>query len=101
MPIKHNRLIRLILLMAMVIGGLTLQPLPAHAANIVDPSNIYVSNFEGWGTSLAWWANVLGGWSSTNVNAIADLVFGPSNLNINIARYNIGASPSPNTFTQL
>ncbi len=63
----------------------------------VDPNNVYVASFEGWGTSLAWWANVIGGWSS-NRDAIADRIFSPtSGLGLNFVRYNIGASTgSPN-----
>jgi O-glycosyl hydrolase len=90
------------LVIVMVAMELALNPRPVQAAtHVVDPSNIYVSNFEGWGSSLAWWGNILGGWSTTNRNAIADLIFGSSNLNLNILRYNIGGSPSPNTFGNL
>jgi O-glycosyl hydrolase len=58
----------------------------------VDPGNVYVSNFEGWGTSLAWWANVTGGWSDGKRNELADLIFSASGLGMNIVRYNIGGS---------
>jgi galactan endo-1,6-beta-galactosidase len=27
----------------------------------VNPGSVVVSNFLGWGTSLCWWANVVGG----------------------------------------
>ena len=53
--------------------------------------------WQGWGTSLAWWANVFG-----NRSDLADLVFSPRTvtlngqalpgLDLNIARYNLGAS---------
>jgi len=34
----------------------------AHAVGaLVDPDTVYVSDFEGWGTALAWGANVVGG----------------------------------------
>jgi O-glycosyl hydrolase len=65
---------------------------PALAAATVDPTNVYVSNFEGWGTSLVWFANVTGGWSDANRNALADLIYGSNGLRLNIARYNIGGS---------
>jgi O-glycosyl hydrolase len=58
----------------------------------VDPGNVYVASFEGWGTSLAWFANVTGGWSDGSRNALADLLFGPDGLRLNIVRYNIGGS---------
>jgi O-glycosyl hydrolase len=66
------------------------QDAPARAT--VDPTTVYVSNFEGWGTSLIWFANVTGGWSDTNRNALADAVYGSNGLRLNIARYNIGGS---------
>jgi O-glycosyl hydrolase len=69
----------------------------------VSPAGAYA--FDGWGTSLAWWAEVLGGdgpsipgWNSSDRTAIEARLFGaPSNggLGLTIARYNIGASPSP------
>ena len=35
-------------------------------------------HFEGWGTSLAWWANDLGGWKDqAKVSEVMDLVFDP------------------------
>ena len=50
------------------------------------------NHFEGWGTSLAWWANDLGGWEDqTKVDEIMDLIFDPAQgLGLNIVRYNIG-----------
>ncbi|MEC0184584.1 glycoside hydrolase [Paenibacillus peoriae] len=49
-------------------------------------------HFEGWGTSLAWWANELGGWQDQAKAAeVMDLVFDPEKgLGLNIVRYNIG-----------
>jgi hypothetical protein len=49
-------------------------------------------HFEGWGTSLAWWANDLGGWKDqTKVDEVMDLIFDPAKgLGLNIVRYNIG-----------
>jgi hypothetical protein len=53
--------------------------------------------FQGWGTSLAWWANVVGGWQSAG--QVEDALFGlpdrehPDRLGLNVIRYDIGASP--------
>ncbi len=56
----------------------------------VDPEVCFT--FEGWGTSLAWWAEIVGGWPEDQKSAIADLVFDPSKgLGFNVVRYNIGA----------
>jgi len=53
---------------------------------------VLVEKFEGWGTSLCWWAHVLGG--ATNREAYADLAF--NKLQLNIVRYNIGGGENPN-----
>src|SRR5205823_10183500 len=63
-------------------------------------------SFDGWGVSLAWWAELVGSWSKPNQDAIVGLLYGdpkePSGtiidrepvypLGLNIVRYNIGAS---------
>ncbi|WP_343222182.1 glycoside hydrolase [Novosphingobium profundi] len=51
--------------------------------------------FEGWGTALAWFANVTGGWPDAERNRLADLFYGRADggeegLGWTIARYNIG-----------
>jgi O-glycosyl hydrolase len=52
--------------------------------------------FEGWGTSLCWWANHVGGWSTDSRNAVVDAVIDPvSGLGYNIFRYNIGGGDDP------
>jgi O-glycosyl hydrolase len=68
---------------------------PAHAATVrIDPNNVYVSNWEGFGTTLGWWANVTGGWAESQRTALADAVFSRNGLGFTVARYNIGASPA-------
>ncbi|MEN1987662.1 glycoside hydrolase [Paenibacillus sp. ES5-4] len=54
-------------------------------------------HFEGWGTSLAWWANDLGEWKDqAKLNEVMDLVFDPAKgLGLNIVRYNIGGEENP------
>jgi O-glycosyl hydrolase len=52
--------------------------------------------FEGWGTSLCWWANHVGGWDDTGRNAVVDAVTDPVNgLGYNVFRYNIGGGENP------
>lgn len=61
----------------------------------VDPGVSY-QTIEGWGTSLAWWANVVGGWSTSKRNEIIDSLFDPAGgLGLNIVRYNIGGGENP------
>ena len=46
--------------------------------------------FQGWGTSLAWWANVVGGWQSSK--QVEEALFGlpdhehPHRLGLNVIR---------------
>ena len=51
--------------------------------------------FEGWGTSLCWWANRVG-YSDVLAQKAADLLFNAeTGLGMNIARYNIGGGDDP------
>ena len=52
--------------------------------------------FEGWGTSLCWWANHVGSWAASARNAVVDAVVDPVNgLGFNVFRYNIGGGENP------
>ncbi|WP_410588145.1 RICIN domain-containing protein [Amycolatopsis sp. lyj-23] len=51
--------------------------------------------FDGWGASLAWMAEATGGYPDAVRNRLADLVFGPEGLNLNIARFNVGGGNAP------
>ncbi|HXS17550.1 MAG TPA: glycoside hydrolase, partial [Polyangiaceae bacterium] len=52
--------------------------------------------FEGWGTSLCWWAHHVGGWSEAARNKVVDAVVDPvAGLGYNIFRYNIGGGENP------
>ena len=51
--------------------------------------------FEGWGTSLCWWANRIG-YSDKLTDAAVDAFFDPTKgLMLNVARYNIGGGDDP------
>lgn len=50
--------------------------------------------FEGWGTSLCWWANRVG-FSEKLVDESVKLFFSKEGLNLNIMRYNIGGGDDP------
>jgi O-glycosyl hydrolase len=57
---------------------------------------VHHQTFEGFGTSLCWWANHVGGWSATARNAVVDAVVDPTNgLGFNVFRYNIGGGENP------
>ncbi len=57
----------------------------------IDPRAVLVEHFDGWGTSLCWWAHLAGGY--TNREEYADLAF--KQLRLNIVRYNIGGGENP------
>ncbi len=63
----------------------------------VTPLNASTTNggsFEGWGTSLCWWANRIG-YSDSLAQQSADLFFSDKGLDLNIMRYNIGGGDDP------
>lgn len=59
----------------------------------VNPNSVLVSNYQGWGVSLCWWANVVGGYP--NRTNFVNMAF--SQLKLNIARYNIGGGENPSS----
>ena len=85
---------------ALVAGALTAgvaaAPPPASAADA--PSAVRITPnpasateaFEGWGTSLVWFANATGNYPADVRQKLFDAVFGDEGLNLNIARYNVG-----------
>jgi O-glycosyl hydrolase len=75
----------------LVFGLLFSIPAWADYTAIVGPGSVLVTNFQGWGTSLCWWANVVGAYP--NRQDYCDLAF--SQLKLNIVRYNIGGGENP------
>jgi O-glycosyl hydrolase len=70
-------------------------PLLGQTRISVDPAVMY-QRFEGWGTSLCWWANTEGAGSLEYRNKIADVLIDPdSGLGFTIFRYNIGGGDQP------
>lgn len=61
----------------------------------IDPADTR-QTFEGWGTSLAWWAFSLGGWKDANLGSLANQVADvDTGLGMTIFRYNIGGGEQP------
>ncbi len=89
---------RLLTVLCVPIAAAGLAVAPAEAATAVtvrlDPA-YRQQPFEGWGSSLAWMAEATGGYPDSVRNRLADLVFGPDGLNLNIARFNIGGGNAP------
>ncbi|WP_146197065.1 Ig-like domain-containing protein [Serinibacter arcticus] len=71
--------------------GLTAAPALAAETVTITPNPWYASEpFEGWGTSLVWFANATGGYPAELREELYQAVFGDEGLNLNIARYNVG-----------
>src|SRR5690349_13584865 len=80
------------------------------AAQIANPPIAYAASYtvtiypseqfqtiQGWGTSLAWWANIVGGWSNSQRTALADALYDPNKgIGLNVVRYNFGADGPDN-----
>jgi len=87
----------LALLAASAITLTTAAPASAAVESVtVKPDPTYQQEpFQGWGTSLVWFANATGGYPDEIRNQLAELLFGEDGLNLNIARYNIGGGNAP------
>ncbi|MFD3731334.1 RICIN domain-containing protein [Streptomyces sp. NPDC058632] len=84
--------------------GAALIPAPASTAQAKDvvpsvtvrPDPSYQQEeFEGWGTSLVWFANATGDYPPEIREKLAELLFGDEGLALNIARYNVGGGNAP------
>ncbi len=55
---------------------------------------------EGWGSSLCWWAHMVGQWEDEEkMDELIDLITSADKLNMNIFRYNIGGGDHPSHYT--
>ncbi|MEV2250289.1 RICIN domain-containing protein [Streptomyces sp. NPDC050147] len=98
---RTKRLIGVVGTTALATGAALLtvpaQPAAADSTAVTvrpDPSYRH-EKFEGWGTSLVWFANATGDYPKEIREKLADLLFGDDGLGLNIARYNIGGGNAP------
>lgn len=64
---------------------------PSSAVNVTVDAGIQHQEFEGWGTSICWWGNIIGKYPQQSRDSVIDLLFDTSNgLGLSIVRYNIG-----------
>lgn len=79
-------------LVAGALVPLTAAPAAAAPADLtITPNPWYQGQeFEGWGTSLVWFANATGDYPAELREDLYQKVFGEEGLDLNIARYNIG-----------
>lgn len=66
---------------------------PWNASTFNDTNGDGLGEFEGWGTSLCWWANRIG-YSEALTSEAAELFYSDSGLDMNIGRYNVGGGDS-------
>ncbi|MCX4235070.1 glycoside hydrolase [Streptomyces ortus] len=101
---RSRRLLGAAGLTALATGAaLTLAPPSTAQAPAADTPSVTVrpdpsyeqQKFEGWGTSLVWFANATGGYPKEIREKLAKLLFGDDGLALNIARYNIGGGNAP------
>lgn len=89
---------------SLAVGAVVAAPMAAVAAEpltiTLDPT-YQGPAFQGWGTSLAWFAEATGDYPDALREALYEKVFGEEGLNLNIARYNIGGGNSTDTPTYM
>ncbi len=97
MTMKSARLLSITCAVALATGGMaaTSAVAPAVAApnatvHITPNPATAAEPFEGWGTSLVWFANATGNYPADVRQKLFDAVFGDDGLNLNIARYTFG-----------
>ena len=79
---------------AVCVAGLA-TPASAQTKVVVDPGKRY-QVFEGWGSSLCWWAVKAGAWSEANRGKLLGAIADPdTGLGYTIFRYNIGGGDQP------
>tara|TARA_R110002072_G_scaffold52866_3_gene140450 strand:+ start:328 stop:633 length:306 start_codon:yes stop_codon:yes gene_type:complete len=67
---------------------------PKAQNNVVVDPEIEYQTIEGWGVSLAWWANLAGGMPQATIDELAG--YAVNDLNLNVFRFNIGGGENPN-----
>ncbi len=87
------------MLMAHPVAANTQQrPTPDTIAITIRPATDRPGTvFEGWGTALAWFATITGGYPAETRDRLADLFYGADGLQWTIARYNIGGGNAAGT----
>ena len=105
-PVRARRLICCLGASVLTMSGLAAGQASAGQASAEEPAtadrvtirpnpSYQGDEFEGWGTSLVWFANATGDYPDEVREELADLVFGEDGLNLNIARYNVGGGNAP------
>ncbi|DBA70019.1 TPA: hypothetical protein ACH3X2_012319 [Trebouxia sp. C0005] len=82
-----------VLVCAVGVSGFSLSDLISDLVPLKISTGSTAQNFEGWGTSLAWFAEYIGCLEDSQQERVADLLFdAETGLGLQIVRYNIGGS---------
>jgi|GEM_PF-686568 len=73
----------------------TIRLKPTDASKFNDTDGDGLGEFEGWGTSLCWWANRVG-YNEKLTDEAGRLFFSDDGLDMNIGRYNVGGGDDVN-----
>lgn len=113
LPVRKWALLALTLFTALALTVMQIQPVAAirgdaapvratsNVSSPVNPNLVLQDDFQGFGTSLAWWADVVGGWSEPQRSEIINYLFSDTfqkngqtvqGLAFTAVRYNAGAS---------
>ena len=93
-PSTRRRLLTSATALALASQQIAIANASVSAINI--NAGIIYQKFEGWGTSLAWWGHVVGGFSPDIRSDYLTRIFGTkSGLGLTVARYNIGGGENP------
>lgn len=77
-------------------GGALRAAEPGGERLVIEPATVWQPKFRGWGTSLAWWARMAGGFPDEIRGDLMRRIFDPAEgLGLNIVRYNIGGGENP------
>jgi O-glycosyl hydrolase len=88
----RKRLILLAVVISLFANSYSQNTVKVEKKNLITTNNGY---WEGWGTSLCWWANRIG-YNPTLTKQSAELFFdSKKGLGLNIMRYNIGGGDDP------
>ncbi|WP_026776092.1 T9SS type A sorting domain-containing protein [Polaribacter sp. Hel_I_88] len=87
--IKYNRLVFTLIVILNIFSSKTL-----GQTNVLINPEIKHQTIEGWGVSLAWWANLAGGMGDEVIEELAG--YAVDDLNLNVFRFNIAGGENPN-----
>lgn len=94
-----NKILKTVFSAAIALSMLPAPAMVSAAGTVIrlDPADASPFNngeFEGWGTSLCWWANRVG-YSEKLTEQAAEAFFSEKGLSLDIARYNVGGGDDP------